>query len=225
MDNLTKKALLGLLRLQVRLAVMVFVPAWSLTFWQGWAYWLVFFAATLAITLYFLRHDPALIERRMKVGPAAEREASQKLIQAIVGTLACAIIIVSALDHGFGWSSVSPAAVIFGDALVALGFVVVFLVFRENSFASATIEVSAGQKVVATGPYAVARHPMYAGGFLIIFGTPIALGSWWGLVPAALMAAATIWRLLDEESYLDRNLAGYADYQRKVRWRLLPWVW
>jgi protein-S-isoprenylcysteine O-methyltransferase Ste14 len=82
-----------------------------------------------------------------------------------------------------------------------------------------------GQKVVATGPYALVRHPMYAGAFFIIFGASIALGSWWGLVPAGLMAGVIIWRLLDEERYLDRNLAGYADYRRKVRWRLVPWVW
>jgi protein-S-isoprenylcysteine O-methyltransferase Ste14 len=112
-----------------------------------------------------------------------------------------------------------------GDALVALGYAIVFLVFHENSFTSAVIEVGAGQQVVTTGPYALVRHPMYAGTFLAFLGTPIALGSWWGLVSAILLAGLTVWRLRDEEEYLDRNLAGYADYRRNVRWRLVPWLW
>jgi protein-S-isoprenylcysteine O-methyltransferase Ste14 len=225
MDNLTKRALVGALRFQLALAALIFVPAWSLTFWQGWLYWLVTLAGMLAITLYFVKHDPALIERRMKAGPRAERQPRQKLIQVLAALLACALIVVSALDHRFGWSSVPPSLVIGGDALVALGYAIVFLVFHENSFTSAVIEVGVGQQVVTTGPYALVRHPMYAGTFLAFLGTPIALGSWWGLVSAILLAGLTVWRLRDEEEYLDRNLAGYADYRRNVRWRLVPWLW
>jgi protein-S-isoprenylcysteine O-methyltransferase Ste14 len=225
MDNLTKRALTGLTNFQLVLAALIFVPLWSLTYWQGWIYWLVLLAGNLAITLYFLRHDPALIERRMKAGPRGERRPIQKLIQALAGVLACAAIVVSALDHAFGWSSVPSSAVIGGDLLVALGYAGVFLVFRENSFTSAIIEVGVGQQVVATGPYAVVRHPMYVGALLGLFGTPIALGSWWGLVPVGVIASVIVWRLLDEEKYLDRNLPGYEEYRRKVRRRLVPWVW
>ena len=105
------------------------------------------------------------------------------------------------------------------------GFAVVFVVLRENSFASAIIEVTADQKVISTGPYAFVRHPMYAGAIPMFFGMPLALGSWWGLLPALALLAVIIWRLLDEEDYLQRNLPGYADYQRHVRWRLLPSIW
>lgn len=224
-SNLTKMALAGVAWLALVLAAMIFAPTWTLIYWQGWAFWALFMASCLAITLYFLRRDPILIEHRMKSGPTAEREASQKRIQAATGVLFCACIILPSLDHRAGWSSVPAAVVILADGLVVLGFAIVAAVFRQNTFASAIIEVSAGQRVVSTGAYAIVRHPMYVGGLLLIAATPIALGSWWGLAPAALLWAAIVWRLLDEERYLARNLTGYQEYRRKVRWRLAPGVW
>src|SRR5262245_854777 len=175
MDDLSKRALHGLLWFQVVLAALIFVPAWSLTYWQGWVYWLVFGASIVAITIYFLRHDRALVERRMRAGPTAERETSQKVIQALASILMCALMIVSALDHRLGWSSVPTWLVIAGNVLVALGFLIIFRVFRENSFAASTVQIAAGQTVVSTGPYALVRHPMYSGALLLFLGTPLAL--------------------------------------------------
>ncbi|WP_158817573.1 isoprenylcysteine carboxylmethyltransferase family protein [Methylocapsa sp. S129] len=223
--NLTRRALFGLAWFAVILAAMIFGPAWSLAYWQGWTFWFLMLACCLATTLYLLRHDPALVERRMRSGPTAERESSQKWIMTCTGVLFCAIVIAPALDHRFGWSSVPAFIVIGGDCLIALSFVFILRVFRENSFASAVIEVSAGQKVVSTGPYAWVRHPMYAGALPLLAGVPLALGSYWGLAPVAPLLGAIVWRLLDEERYLSRNLAGYQDYCRKVRWRLAPGVW
>ena len=225
MDDLKRQALVGLARFQVALAIMLFLPAWSLTWWQGWLYWFLLGAACLILTLYFLRHDPALIARRIKAGPGAEREPRQKLIQGIAGLLICTGFVLCGLDHAFGWSSASPATVLIADAFVLLGFYVMFLAFRENSFAASTIQVDSGQKVIDTGLYGLVRHPMYLGALVMFVATPIALGSWWGLVPVALLAATLAWRLLDEENFLVRNLPGYADYRRKVRTRLVPGVW
>ena len=225
MDRLTKRAWTGVLWWQIALAALIFGPASSLTYWQGWLCWLVYLAGTLTITRYFLRHDPALIERRLKAGPTAERRSSQKLIQLLAAIAICAVFIVSAFDHRFHWSSVPLPFVLAGAALVVVGFMICFLVFRANPFAAAIIEVGAGQKVAASGPYALVRHPMYAGALLMFLGTPIALGSWWGLLPAGLLAAVIVWRLLDEEEYLRANLPGYEEYRRKVRFRLVPWVW
>ena len=225
MDDLKRRALTAIARFQITLALLLFLPAWSLTWWQGWLYWFVMGAACLVLTLYFLRHDPALIARRLKAGPTAEREPRQKLIQGIASLLVCTVFVLSGLDHAFGWSSVSPAAVVIADAFVLLGFYVMFLAFRENSFAASTIQVDHEQRVIDTGLYGVVRHPMYVGALIMFLATPIALGSWWGLVPVALLAAAMVWRLTDEENFLARNLAGYADYQRKVRARLVPGVW
>jgi protein-S-isoprenylcysteine O-methyltransferase Ste14 len=112
-----------------------------------------------------------------------------------------------------------------GDVLVALGFIIIFFVYRENSFTSATIDVYTGQTVISTGPYALVRHPMYMGGLIMLVGTPLALGSWWGLVLLAAMMPAVVWRLLDEEKFLTENLPGYLEYKQKLTWRLVPFVW
>jgi protein-S-isoprenylcysteine O-methyltransferase Ste14 len=112
-----------------------------------------------------------------------------------------------------------------GDALVAIGFLLIFFVYKENTFASATIEVSPEQKVISTGLYALVRHPMYMGALLLLVGIPLSLGSWWGLFVIALMMPALIWRLLDEEKFLAKNLRGYVEYKNKVRYRLIPFIW
>jgi protein-S-isoprenylcysteine O-methyltransferase Ste14 len=115
--------------------------------------------------------------------------------------------------------------VIAGDGLVALGFLIIFFVLRENSFASGVIEVDAGQRVVATGPYALVRHPMYSGALVMLLGVPLALGSRWGLLLVIPITLVIAWRLLDEEAFLAKRLQGYPEYQARVRYRLVPWVW
>ncbi|HVO88613.1 MAG TPA: isoprenylcysteine carboxylmethyltransferase family protein, partial [Casimicrobiaceae bacterium] len=127
--------------------------------------------------------------------------------------------------HRFGGSSVPSAVALAGDALVVIGFALIVLVYRENTFTSATIEVADHHSVVSTGPYAIVRHPMYASALLYLVGTPLALGSYWGLVPIALIVPLLVWRLLDEESLLARDLPGYTDYQRRVPHRLVPLIW
>lgn len=223
--ELGRRAVGGTLLFAVAVWLLIFVPAGSLGYWQGWLLWAHFCAWSAAGTLYFLRHDPALVERRLRVGAAAEREPAQKRIQLFARFALCAMLVLSALDHRLGWSEVAWPLVIIANLLVAAGYLVVLLVLRENSFASSTIEVVPGQRVVSTGPYAIVRHPMYAGALLMFLGMPLALGSWWGLVPAAALAAWLAARLLDEEAFLVRNLPGYEAYRGSVRWRLIPGVW
>jgi protein-S-isoprenylcysteine O-methyltransferase Ste14 len=115
--------------------------------------------------------------------------------------------------------------VVVGDVLTALGFFIVFRVFKENSFTAATIEVAPDQRVISTGPYAIVRHPMYSGALVMLVGTPLALGSWWGLLMSVLMIFAIAWRALDEEGFLLKNLPDYAEYCQRVRYRLVPFVW
>lgn len=160
----------------------------------------------------------------MKWGPGAEKEKSQRLIQLLAIIVFIGVFILASLDHRFSWSAVPPSVVIAGNILVALGFLIVFLVFKENPFSAATIEVAAGQKVIATGPYALVRHPMYSGGLVMLFGTPLALGSWWGLLMFIPMTLLIVWRLLEEEKFLLKNLPGYSEYYQKVRYRLVPFV-
>jgi protein-S-isoprenylcysteine O-methyltransferase Ste14 len=223
--KVTRRAYTGLAQLLVVLAVVLFVAAGTLDYWQGWLFLAAFGVPATLVTIYFLRNDPALIERRLDAGAAAETRKSQKIIQALASVFFVALLLIPALDRRFGWSAVPTPIVVIADLLVALGLLIVFFVFRENSYTSATITVSEGQKVISTGPYRVVRHPMYAGALLMLLCVPLALGSLVGLVAFVPMTAAIVWRLMDEERYLATELSGYEDYRRKVRHRLVPYVW
>ena len=225
MKDLNKKAFGGLLSLLISLAASLFLPAWTLYYWQAWIFLGVFSVSVLAITIYLIKKDPKLLERRINAGPGAEKEKSQKIIQFLASIAFIAVLVFPAIDHRFGWSTVPPYAVAAGDILVALGLLVIFFVFKENTFTSAIIEVGTEQKIISTGPYAFVRHPMYTGGLIMLLGVPLALGSWWGLFTIIPITLVIIWRLLDEEKFLAKNLSGYSEYQNKVRYRLLPFIW
>ncbi len=207
------------------LGLCLFAPAWSFNFWQAWVYLMAFSVSAALITIYLWKKDPKLLERRVEAGPAAEKEKTQKIIQFFASISFFTLLVIPALDHRFGWSSVPFYIVITGDILVVLGFLLIFLVFRENTFAAATIRVSTDQKVITTGPYSIVRHPMYVGALIMLLGTPLALGSWWGLLLYIPFLLIVVWRLLDEEKYLYRNLPGYKEYCQKVRYRLIPLLW
>src|SRR5262245_32311725 len=225
MKKLSAKAWLALTVLAVVMGLLLFAPAGTIHYWQAWVYLSIFMGASVLTTIYLMRKDPALLERRMSGGPTAEKRPVQKFIMLCTSLGFIALLVVSAFDHRFGWSEVPLGGVVAGDLLVAIGFYLIYQVYRENSFTSATIEVAENQKVISTGPYAVVRHPMYASGSLYLLGTPLALGSYWGFVPIAAMMPFLIWRLFDEERFLAGNLPGYAEYQRRVRHRLVPFVW
>jgi len=223
--SLEARAWVALTGLAIVMALLLFVPAGTVRYWQGWVYLAIFIGASGLTTLYLLRKDRALLERRMRGGPTAEKRPAQKLIMVFTSIGFIALLVVPALDRRFGWSTVPLAAVVAGDALVAIGFYFISRVYRENTFTAATIQIAENQTVISTGPYAIVRHPMYASGLLYFFGTPLALGSYWGFVPLAATLPFLIWRLLDEERFLAKNLRGYAEYQRRVRHRLVPFVW
>jgi protein-S-isoprenylcysteine O-methyltransferase Ste14 len=225
MKNLNIKAFGGLFFLFLVMAALLFIPAWTVHYWQAWVFLAVFGASALAITVFLMKKDPKLLERRVYAGPTAEKETVQKILQFIASIGFAAILVVSALDYRFAWSHVPLYVSIVGDALVAIGFLFIFFVYKENTFASAIIEVYPEQKVISTGLYALVRHPMYMGALFLLIGIPLSLGSWWGLFVIVLMMPALIWRLLDEEKFLEKNLPGYMEYKNKVRYRLIPFIW
>ena len=225
MQDLHRKALIGILRTLVMLCAAIFLPVWTLSWWQGWACLAAFFVPACMISVWVAKHDPALLERRLKAGAKAEKEKGQKIVQSITAIVFLADFVVPALDHRLGWSRVPAWAVMIGDLMMVIGFVIVFYVFKENSYTSGIIEVAEDQRVISTGPYAVVRHPMYSGGLIMLFGIPLGLGSWWGMLVNMPMLAAVIWRLLDEERFLVGKLPGYAEYLESVRYRLAPFVW
>lgn len=206
-------------------ALMVFWPAGTLDYWQGWTFIAVFALATLIPSAYLAVTDPAALRRRMQAGPGSETRTAQKIISVIAFGSLAAMIVVSALDFRFGWSAVPTWLALSGDVLVAAGLGVAMLTVIQNSYAAANVKVESGQTVASTGLYGLVRHPMYLGNVIMMLGIPLALGSYWGLaflVPGLLVLA---FRILDEEQVLREELAGYVEYTHQVRYRLLPGVW
>ncbi|CCD97370.1 conserved membrane hypothetical protein [Bradyrhizobium sp. ORS 375] len=225
MDGLNAKTLASLVILLLAMGAVIFGVAGSLRYWQAWLFLLTYFILSLSVSIDLMRRDRALLERRMKGGPLAEKEPVQRLIMTIISLWFVGLLLVPALDHRFGWSRMSALAAVGGDILVVAGFLGIWRVFRENSFSAATVEVVQDQVVISTGPYAVVRHPMYAAALVLLTGIPIALGSWWGLSMTIVILPILIWRLLHEEVVLAERLSGYSAYQERVRWRLLPLFW
>jgi protein-S-isoprenylcysteine O-methyltransferase Ste14 len=206
------------------MGLLLFVPAGTLDYWQAWVFLTLYLGASVVMVLYLMKQDRALLVRRMRGGPFAEKAAAEKLIMLCTSLAFIALLVIPALDRRMRWSNAPALVAIFGDALVLAGWLITFAVLRANSFASATIEIASGQTVVSTGPYAIVRHPMYAGGLLMLLGVPLALGSYWGLAAVPAMWPFLLWRIFDEERLLRKQLQGYSEYCATTRWRLLPGV-
>jgi protein-S-isoprenylcysteine O-methyltransferase Ste14 len=226
MNNLYLRAICATLIGAAVFFATIFIPAWTLDYWQGWAFFLTLVVSTAFVTIYMAINDKTLLESRLRMGPTVEKTAVQKIITSVGQVVFVGAFIIMIFDHRFDWSPAVPAYVsILGDILGALGILIYFLVIKENRFAAATVDVVKGQTVVSTGPYAIVRHPMYAGAILVLLGAPLALGSWWGLLLIPIFIGGFMLRLLDEERYLREHLPGYAEYMRTVRYRLLPHIW
>jgi protein-S-isoprenylcysteine O-methyltransferase Ste14 len=223
--KLVTRAWVSLLVLALGVGLILFGIAGTISYWQAWIYLVLFVTMSGLITADLMRRDPALLARRMKGGPTAEKRPLQRVIMLGASIGYIALLVIPALDIRYGWSTVPAWLVIIGDTLFVTGFMFIGYVYRVNTYTSATIEIHQGQRVISTGPYAIVRHPMYASGLVYLIGTPIGLGSYWGYVGLAIMAPFLIWRLLDEERLLAADLQGYADYQSRVRYRLIPGIW
>jgi protein-S-isoprenylcysteine O-methyltransferase Ste14 len=205
--------------------VALFLPAGTFHYWQAWVFTAVFIVTTVGPSSYLAVKDPAALQRRMHAGPTAETRPAQRIAISATILSVVALLVVSVLDHRFGWSSVPLAVIVLGNVLVGVGLLGAQLVVIQNSYASANITVEAGQELASTGLYGLVRHPMYVGVLVMMIGTPLALDSYWGLavlIPGLLALAA---RIVDEEKLLTAELAGYDEYTQKVRYRLMPGVW
>ena len=207
------------------LAALLFIVAGTIDYWQAWVLIVIFAGCDSAIFIYLALKDPALLERRRKAGLAKEQRPAQRVALSLARLSALALLVVCGLDRRLMWSNVSPIVSVVGDLLVVLGIFIVLLVFRANTYAGSSIEVVEGQTVIPTGPYAIVRHPMYVAILITMLGAPLALGSWWGLLAGLGTTVTLIWRILDEETMLRSDLAGYSEYARRVRYRLVPFVW
>ncbi|SRR5579871_4611813 len=225
MNPLYRQAIVqGAVGLAVFIAV-VFLCAGTWHYWQGWLFLAVFSATTTAFTVYLARYDKPLLERRMKAGPQYEQESAQKIIVSLIIGGFFLVLVLSILDWRIGLSRVPAWLSFVGNAIIVCSFLAIFWVVKTNSWAASNVRVEADQRVVDIGPYAYVRHPMYAAAIWLFVGMPLALGSWWSVVLVVPVLLVLLWRLLDEERILARDLRGYTEYMRRVRYRLVPRVW
>jgi protein-S-isoprenylcysteine O-methyltransferase Ste14 len=225
MDRLYSRAIIQGILGAILFLALIFWPAGTFDYWQGWLFLAVFSASTIGFTVYLALYDKPLLKRRLAAGPQHEKERSQKIIVSLIFIQFFALIVLPALDHRYGWSPVPPGVTIAGNVLILLSFLFMFWVIRVNSYAASNIRVEKDQKVIDTGPYAYVRHPMYAGAIWLFIAIPLALGAWWWTLLAIPCLPVLVWRLLDEERILRRDLPGYTEYAQRVRYRLIPYLW
>jgi len=204
------------------IALIILLPAGTWSYWQGWLYLVTLLLPMLVSTVYLFKNDPALLERRLRM---REKENTQQKIIGVLGVYFLLAFTLPGFDVRFGWSNVPAWVSILADGLVFVGYMITFWVLTVNSFLSRTVEVDANQRVVSTGPYAIVRHPMYFGVALLYIASPLALGSYWAILPALMILPLLAARILNEEDVLLRDLPGYAEYRQKVKYRLLPGIW
>ena len=223
-SELILKSFSGLMFLICLMGIALFVPYGGVNYNLAWLYLIVFTVPVVWITVYLFLFDKHLLKSRLVAGPVAETRTIQKVIQSIAGLVFIGIFLVSAFDYKNKWSDVPLEFSYVADLFCVLAFVLLFYVFKQNTFLSATIEVQEKQQVISTGLYGIVRHPMYTGAFILLLFTPIALGSYYGLFLALILVAVIVYRAIDEEKELKKNLFGYQEYCKKIKYRLIPFV-
>jgi len=222
MKTLIKKIIVRFSMMPVVLLVLILIPAGTLAYWQAYLYIAILVIPMTFVLFYFLKNDPRFLERRTR---AEEKEKAQKIIQLVFSLIFLSGFVISGLDKRFGWSEVPFYIVIITDIVILLGYLIIFFVFRQNSYASRIVEVEKNQEIISAGLYGFVRHPMYIGVIIMFVPTPLALGSYWGLLPMITIPLALILRILNEEKVLNKELPGYKEYCQKTRFRLIPYIW
>ncbi|MDP2945516.1 MAG: isoprenylcysteine carboxylmethyltransferase family protein [Atribacterota bacterium] len=216
------KVLIRLVLAIIVLGLIFFLPAGSIKFWEAWAYMGILFIPMIFVLIYLLKNDPELLERRMKM---KEKEEPQKVFIKLSLLVFFIAFIIPGFDYRFEWSKVLLIVIIIADLFIFIGYLLFFLVLKENTYASRIIEVEKGQKVISTGPYAIIRHPMYVAVLMMYVLSPLALGSYWAVLAILPLPVLVIFRIKSEEKILRDKLPGYREYTQKVKYRLIPYIW
>ena len=199
-----------------------FLPAGTWNYWQAWVYLAILFIPMFFAMFYLLKNNPELLERRMRM---KEKRSGQKQVVGISLIFLLLAFLLPGFDKRFGWSIVPIEVVVAAQICVLAGYLIVFRVMQINSFASRVIEVAPEQRVIDTDLYAIVRHPMYMGAMVLYVMSPLALGSYWSVIPALGMIPILVARIKDEELMLEKELPGYLEYKKKTKYRLIPYVW
>ena len=202
--------------------LVFFPPAGTFDFWQAWVVLAILFIPAALVSVYWLKNDPEVVERRARI---SEKEPEQKLIMKILYLFFVLTFLVPGFDRRFQWSNVPTPVVIVAEILVLLGYGICLWAIAENRFASRTVQVGEEQTVISTGLYAIVRHPMYLGILLMCIALPLALGSYWAIIPALFIIPVLGARIWNEENVLVRELKGYREYMQKTKYRLIPGIW
>ena len=216
--NAIVKFLCGLLLV----GLLVFLPAGSFAYFEGWLFCVLLFVPMFFAGIVMLIKAPALLEKRLDV---KEKRSSQKGVVGFSGLIFIAGFVLAGLDFRFGWSEVPTAVIIIASIFFVASYILYAEVMRENAYLSRTIKVEENQKVVDTGLYSVVRHPMYAATVILFMMIPLILGSFVALIPFAFYPVLIAVRIIDEEKLLTKELSGYEEYKKKVKYRLIPFIW
>jgi len=220
--SLRKKVFVRFAMVFCLLGLMFFLPSWTLRYWEAWAYFSILLVPMTFLVRYLYKNDPRLLERRMRM---KEKQKAQRLIIALSWLFFLPAFVIPGFDRRFEWSNMPLTVTVISELLVLFGYLMIALVFKANSYASRVIEVEEGQKVISTGLYSIVRHPMYLGVLVFYLFSPLALGSYWAVIPAFLIVPLLIARIKNEERELLYNLEGYREYVTKTKYRLLPGIW
>jgi protein-S-isoprenylcysteine O-methyltransferase Ste14 len=220
--NLIKKVIIRFTTAFVMMALLFFLPARTIYFWEAWVFMTLLFTPAVCFFFYLYKKDPELLEKRMKI---KEKEKEQKVLMKISLFFFLGTFLLPGFDKYYGWSSIPLWLKIFSYMMVLLGYIIFVVVLLQNRFASRIIEVQEKQRVIDKGLYSVVRHPMYDTVFLIYGFAPLALGSYWMLIGSVYLIFIVVFRILNEEKVLIKELEGYQEYMQKVRYRLIPGLW
>ena len=216
--NALIKFLIGLLLV----GLLIFLPAGTLAYPGGLLFLCLLFVPMLLMGIVMLARARDLLAKRLD---AMEKQAAQKGVQSLAGLVFMAGFVLAGLDFRFGWSDVPLPVVIAASVIFLIGYALYAEVMRENAYLSRTVKVEEGQTVISTGLYGIVRHPMYLASVLMFLSIPLVMGSWYALIPFAFYPLLMVVRILDEEKLLTAELSGYEEYKRKVKYRMIPFIW
>ena len=220
--SLAVKAIIRFLSALLIIGCFLFIPAGTFNYWNGWLFIGSIFIPMISVLIYLLIKDPELLEKRFKT---EEKEKEQRFIQKIGIAPTIIGFLLPGFDYRLNWSNVPMWLVVIATILVVLGYILFIIVMKQNSYASRVIEIQQDQKVIDYGLYSKVRHPMYLAAIIIMLSSPLVLGSYYALIPMAFYPLIIIFRIKNEEEVLKKGLTGYEAYLKKVKYRLIPFIW
>jgi protein-S-isoprenylcysteine O-methyltransferase Ste14 len=221
-QQLISKALSRFIPGIIILSALMFISAGTINYWNAWLFMGELFIPMLLVLVYLIIWDPELLLKRLN---ANEKEKTQQKVVLITLIMFLSAFIISGLDYRYKWSSVPLLIVLISATMVLTGYILFFIVMRQNSYASRVVEIQEKQKVIDTGLYGIVRHPMYSAAILMFMSMPLVLGSFYALIPLLIFPFQMGIRMRNEEQILEKGLDGYIEYKKRVRYKIIPFLW